>query len=97
MIFTVGSLDNMLNPFKKHNPPQVAFTESITLTNSMKMLVASTKCPACNQLTLELVRAEQGSKAYVTEVHCGNCYFTGESNSTGFLFKNVNSKGKARA
>ena len=87
----------MFNPFKKHNPPQMAFTESVALTNSMKTLVTQTKCPACNQFTLELVRAEQGSKAYVTEVNCSNCHFIGESNSTGFQFKNVNSKGKARA
>jgi hypothetical protein len=91
----------MLNPFKKHQPPQIAFTESIHLTNSMKTLVASTHCPACTQLSLELVRFEKGhlkvSDAFETEVHCGNCHFVGISNNLNFQFQQINSKGKARA
>jgi predicted RNA-binding Zn-ribbon protein involved in translation (DUF1610 family) len=84
----------MLNLFKKQKPQQ-AFTESIALTNSMKALVSATRCPACGQLTLGVVRAEQGTKAFETEVQCSNCLFTGLSNSTGFQFNQVNSKGRA--
>jgi predicted RNA-binding Zn-ribbon protein involved in translation (DUF1610 family) len=63
---------------------------------SMKGQVAHTTCPACGQKTLELVRTEQGTKLFETEVHCGNCNFSGISNSLGFQFNRVNSKGKAR-
>jgi len=82
--------------FKPKVKPETVFTESIQLTVNMKEQVAQTPCPACQQKTLELVRTEQGSKAFETEVRCGNCNFHGISNSTGFQFMKVNSKGKAR-
>jgi predicted RNA-binding Zn-ribbon protein involved in translation (DUF1610 family) len=85
----------MINPFKQHQMPQQSFTHSIQLTNSMKALVSQTSCPACTQKTLQLMRSEQGTKAFETQVSCSNCHFTGISNSTGFQFNNVNSKGKA--
>ena len=82
--------------FKPKLKPETVFSESIAQTVSMKAQVAATPCPACNQKRLELLRAEQGTKAFETEVHCGNCNFHGISNSTGFQFLKVNSKGKAR-
>jgi hypothetical protein len=82
---------NLLHPQK----PQQTFTKSIMLTNSMKALVSNTSCPACQQRTLNLVRTEQGTKAFETQVNCTNCNFNGISNSTGFQFTNINSKGKA--
>jgi hypothetical protein len=84
---------NLLHPQK----PQQTFTKSIMLTNSMKALVSQTSCPACQQRTLNLVRAIENTKAFETEVNCSNCSFVGFSNNMGFEFKNVNSKGKAMA
>ena len=87
----------MLKLFKpKFIEPEETFSKSIATTISLKAQVAQTTCPACQQKTLELVRTEQGSKAFETEVRCGNCNFHGISNSTGFQFMKVNSKGKAR-
>ena len=89
--------------FKPKMKPETVFTESIQLTVSMKAQVASTPCPSCQQKTLELVRTEKGSYtllkktgSFEVEVRCSNCNFHGISNSTGFQFMKVNSKGKAR-
>jgi hypothetical protein len=61
----------------------------------MKALVKQTSCPSCHQLTLDLARTIENTKAFETEVFCSNCNFTGFSNNMGFEFKNINSKGKA--
>ena len=66
----------MLNLFKKQKPQQ-AFTESIALTNSMKALVSATRCPACGQLTLGVVRAEQGTKLSRQKYNVATATFLG--------------------
>lgn len=85
----------MIHLFKKQTMPEQSFLNSVAAANSMKALVAKTVCPSCNQLTLGAVRVEQGAVGFETQVACSNCHFSGLSNSTGFQFSNVNSKGKA--
>ena len=90
----------MIHLFKKQLSPEQPFLDSIQITNSMKTTVSQTRCPSCDQKTLELVRTEQGKKRlkkrFETEILCKNYHFSGISNSTGFQFLKINSKERPR-
>lgn len=81
---------------RKRRNHQDTFLATLDELNAFKKLVAQQKCPACegNGLRLEeFVRTPDGWDA---EVSHSNCDFHGIINSSGFDFKQIHSKGKAR-
>jgi len=87
---------SLIQKLRQHNHIEPTFTASIEEVNHFKALINNTSCVACNQKTLQLNRFVHAVKGWDAEVSCTNCNFNGVVNSTGFDFKQVSSKGKAR-
>jgi hypothetical protein len=78
---------------RKHEETLLA---TLAEAQHFKDLVSHQKCTACGQNGLKLEDLVRGPQGWDATVSCDNCNFNGVINSTGFNFKRINSKGKAR-
>lgn len=87
-------LEEWLFKLRRRNP-FATFNEATDETKRFRELVESTKCPACQNKTLELAKFERGPKGWETDIKCENCDFNGVVSGLSTVLFNVNSKGKA--
>jgi len=89
------SLFGWFTRWKRRNH-ELTLLGTLAEAKRFKELISHQPCTACGQNGLKLADFIRGPKGWDATVICDNCNFNGVVNSTGFNFRRINSKGKAK-